>query len=289
MSNVQAKLPTKFKIAIIILSVLLVISLGALATRAMFLHNKAESATVVVPNNYLGKTPSAVDAVASTVVEEDENDQGESAASSNGASSNVNHDPNATPGVVVQQNESASLLEFYQGRKNVNKKFEVHNMVPGDSNTKYFCVRAHHSKDVELVFEAEVTEQTRLLGNVLDVVVTDTVNNKVICEGTFNEINGTKYSSTLAANETGKTVSFFRIDVSMDTSVGNPYQVARLLADLHWYIEEDDGLDPLPQTGDTTRVVLWVVVAVSAMTILFLLLLIRKREEEEEEEYEYEA
>lgn len=176
----------------------------------------------------------------------------------------------------------APLLEFYKGQADCNRKFEVRNMVPGDVEIRYFCLRAYHTKPVTLVFESVVTEQTKNLGDVLDVVVTNSQTDEVICKGTFNEINGKKFSRYLPETTAEYDTAFYKIQVSMDTSVGNDYQVARLLADFHWYIEEgDEALDDAPQTGDSMNFMLWGAI-IGISLILFILLFVTRRKEEEE-------
>ena len=65
---------------------------------------------------------------------------------------------------------SATVLELYAGRPDANQRFEVSNMLPGDSETKYFCVKAYHDADIDLFFRADVSEQTKSLGDVLQVL-----------------------------------------------------------------------------------------------------------------------
>ena len=70
---------------------------------------------------------------------------------------------------------------------------------------------------------------------------------------------------------------------SLDTSVGNEYQAARLVADFEWYVEDEGGLTP-PQTGDTTNLTLWITLAASSLLLILLLLLTRRRKEEGQHE-----
>lgn len=253
------------KILIIVLSVLLATSLSLLVGVKFVLPAISswlgDETTVTVPN-YI--TPS-VDGDAS---------------SGDGTSGNQQ-----LAGVSSTIQPTAPVLEFYQGNAEHNRRFEVRNMVPGDKEVRYYDIRAHHSEDVTLVFRGVVTEQTRNLGDVLDVVVTNAETGAVLCEGTFNEIHEIEFRTVLPANSEKVTDTFYKVEVSMDTSVGNDYQVAHLLADLQWYIDEgSEGLDPPPQTGDSTQIVLWVVIAGSAMLLIFILLFTRRKNEEEEAE-----
>lgn len=58
-------------------------------------------------------------------------------------------------------------LELYKRHASDNEAFDVSNMVPGDKVTKDFTVRIHHNDPLTLYFKAEVTEQTKKLGDVL--------------------------------------------------------------------------------------------------------------------------
>ncbi len=294
MASVKESKKMRFKMAIIVLSILCLLSFCALVARPIFWQQNADSATVVVPNNYLGQRATNTDVqTPSDMFEHDENeDFSEPIGLSLPVIDLTLNDSQETiepmaGEIVSQANPSASLLEFYRWQDEYNKKFEVTNMLPGDTETRYFCVKAHHTDDVTLVFQAEITEQTRLLGDVLDVTVTNLDTNKVICQGTFNQINGAEFKEKLSKNAAEETIRYYRIDVSMDTSVDNPYQVARLLADFNWYIEEDENLLPPPQTGDPFQISLYVILGGSALSIFVLLILAkRKKDDEEEEQYE---
>ncbi len=249
------------KVLIIVLICMLSLSVLALGGLKLYSILVKPQDSVTVSNNQIG------DSSAGSV------DDGTGTGSEDGGMA-------GTSGLVAQP--TAPLLEFFQGQPDCNRKFEVRNMVPGDVEIRYFCLRAYHTKPVTLVFEAIVTEQTRQLGDVLDVVVTNSQTGDVICKGTFNEINGTKYSRVLPATTAEYDEAFYKIQVSMDTSVGNDYQVARLLADFHWYIEEgDEALDPSPETGDSFNTMLWGAI-IGISLLLFILLFVTRRKEEEE-------
>lgn len=290
MESVKIKRKLRFKMALVILSILFLMSLCALIARGIFLQHQADSATVVVPHNFLGQSATATDVETPGDLVEMQTESSDQITElslpmhSLRIGDRVGNDQRILPlEGVVETNTTASLLEFYRWQDEYNKKFEVINMLPGDVETRYFCVCAHHTDEVTLVFQAEVTEQTRNLGDVLDVVVTNTVTNTEICRGTFNEINGAEFKQALPKNTAEETVMYYRVDVSMDTSVDNPYQVAHLLADFNWYIEEDDRLTPPPQTGDPFQITLYVVLAGSALSILILLFFAKRKKDDEEE------
>ena len=169
-------------------------------------------------------------------------------------------------------------LELYKRHASDNEAFDVSNMVPGDKVTK-------------------VTEQTKKLGDVLQVSVTDEDSGETICRGTFAELDGVEFSQAIAGSTGGSTDVTYRIDAWLDTSVGNEYQQALLKADLYWYVKDDGGhTEPTEpsqpttpttptkpgggdkgggltaKTGDTMNLVLWTVFAACALAIIILLI-----------------
>lgn len=263
----------RLKIAIIILAVLLVLSAGGLAARFVYLQFFAPAqTTVTVPDNLIGEESSVPteNPTESSGSETDSRTENESTAGNSSTSSNGPADK-----------PTAAKLELYQGQPEDNQRFEVKNMLPGDTETKYFCVKAYHDKDIDLFFKADVTEQTKRLGDVLHIKVTHLETGKVLCDAPFAEVNGKEFSELLKANSEKTTTAYYQIDVSLDTSVGNEYQAAMLKANFSWYVKDEGGLTPPPQTGDTTNITLWIVLAGSSF--LLMLLLLRKRRKEDEQ------
>ena len=281
MENPEQTTPksARLKIVIIILAVLLVISAGGLAARYIYLYFTVPAqATATVPDNLIGEEPeSSSEEIPGASDRTESSHPTESGESGTGDDTGgVGSDENSSPEV---DKPSATVLELYAGRPDANQRFEVSNMLPGDSETKYFCVKAYHDADIDLFFRADVSEQTKSLGDVLHIKVTHLDTGRVLCDAPFSEIDGQEVSELLTANAEGETTAYYQIDVSLDTSVGNEYQAARLLADFKWYVQDEGGLTPPPQTGDTTNLVLWIVLAASSLLLILLLLLGRRRKE----------
>lgn len=274
---------SRLKIVIIILAVLLVISAGGLAARYIYLQFFAPAqSTVVVPDNLIGEentesqtSPAENSSEPETVPPAD----GESNTSRTDGVSNTGGSGSSTP---AADKPTATKLELYEGKPGDNQRFEVKNMLPGDTETKYFCVKVYHDKDVELFFKADITEQTKNLADVLHIKVTHLETGKVLCDAPFSEVNGKEFSELLKKNAADETTAYYQIDVSLDTSVGNEYQAARLIADFEWYVKDEGGLTP-PQTGDTTNLILWVTLAASSLLLLILLWKRRKEGERHEQ------
>ena len=292
----QQEQPSKakrLKIAIIILAVLLILSGGGLAARYIYLqYFTPAQATATVPDNLIGDsdrtdadgTPTENMPPAESGPDGEQSGSTESFADSDGTGTDTDNVGGSVTSASAADKPSAAVLELYAGRPDANQKFEVNNMLPGDSETKYFCVRAYHDVDIDLFFRAEVTEQTKNLGDVLHIKVTHLDTGQVLCDAPFAEIDGQEVSELLTANAQKETVAYYQIDVSLDTSVGNEYQAAKLLADFAWYVEDEGGLTPPPQTGDTTNLTLWITLAASSLLLILLLLLTRRRKEEGQHE-----
>ena len=207
---------------------------------------------------------------------------------------------------AAPQHDSPSL-ELYKNHENVNEPFQFSNMVPGDKVSQDFTVRIHHKDQVTLYFKGLITKQSKDLGDVLQVRVTDQNSGKIICQGTFNTINNKEYSQEIAQSGSGQTDVTYQVDAWLDTSVGNAYQKAFLDADFQWYVKDDGNTEPTQpsdnpttptdptkpsqsgggsgsgshggltaRTGDTAHIVLWCVFAICALAIIILLIKSRR-------------
>lgn len=260
---VQAeKRQLRLRVLAIVLAALLIFSVGGLLVRYLYLmYNTPASATVSVPDNLLGSSDTAggTQDVGGELAEADLPIKGSSSSSTS------------------QQKAAgtATALELYKQKAEDNAAFEASDMLPGDSEVKYFSVKAHHTEDIELFFKAEITSQTKALGDVLNVKVTHLDTGAVLCDKPISQINGSEFKIALAGSQSGESTAYFEVEASLDTSVGNQYQGANLTADLNWYCE--DGLTA-PQTGDMTDIILWSIVAFCALALIIALLLMRKRD-----------
>lgn len=275
---------SRLKVVIIILAVLLVLSAGGLAARYVYLQFFAPTqSTVTVPDNLIGEE----DAESQNILAEN------SSQSVHNISPSDSNSPLGQEGLASGTSSSSETsnfaedkpvavkLELYEGKPGDNQRFEVKNMLPGDTETKYFCIRAHHNADLKLFFKTEVTEQTKNIGDVLRIKVTHLETGKVLCDAPFVEVKGSEFSELLKKTASSETNAYYQIDVSLDTSVGNEYQAAALKADFEWYVKDGGGLTPPPQTGGTTNLILWIMLLTSsALLILFLLLGGRRKGEQ---------
>lgn len=277
---------SRLKMVIRILAVLLVLSAGGLAARYLYLRFFAQ--------------PDPAATVTGNQIREEDTGLDDNPERNNTHSENTSYSGESSVSELSERDKSAGdswgserpvadrpdipMVELCEGQPGGNQRFEVKNMFPGDTETRYFCVRVYHDADLELFFRADITEQTKRLGDAAHIRVTHMETGKVLCDGPFTEVNSKEFSELLQKNAAGESVACYRIDVSLDTSVGNEYQTAGLKADFKWYVRDESGLTS-PQTGDTVSRILWGMLAVTA-ALLMLCLLFGRRQKRGGEQHE---
>lgn len=281
-SEERAAKPARLKVVMIVLAILLVVSAGGLVARYVYLQYTASTQTsTTVPDNLIGDrdgtSSGSTDTSSSAETTSDQTTA--LATSASGHESPDSQAVRTTTSASSKTDVQAAKIELYQGKAEDNRRFEARNMLPGDKLTQYFCVKAYHDADLNLFFRAQVTQQTKNLGEVLHIRVTHLDTGKILCDAPFADIQDKPFSELLPVNEQGETTAYYEVEVSLDTSVGNDYQEAMLKADFQWYVEDEGGLKP-PPTGDTTNLVLWTVLAGSSFLLIILLLVGRRRRKE---------
>ena len=272
----------RLKTAIILLSVLLVISAGSIVARIVYLNFFAPTQmTVTVADNLIGEEASSRPEQGDSAATTDSTTLSQVSGVAGAQTDNANGQGGDSSVEHVSTQAQAAVLELYQGKPGDNEPFAARNLLPGDRVTKYFCVRTIHKAGTTLYFQTEVTEQTKQLGDVLHIRVTHMGSGEVLCDAPFSDIDGMEFAQYLAYNAQGETMSYYRVDVSLDTSVGNEYQAALLKADFIWYVRDEGTLAP-PKTGDWTDLTLWITMAVSALLLILLTLYARRKKEDKQ-------
>ncbi len=280
----KKKMLKKIKTIIAILLALLILSAGALAARVVYLNFfDDKSTTTVVPDNIIGEESAAATTVtdSSETTVPSESTGGDSKPTESTPSASDTSTPTTNSGSANSDKKEATVIELYKEQPSDNEKFQVTNMLPGDTEVKYFAVKVSHHADAIVYFNAKVTEQTKKLANVLHIKVTCLENEKVIYDGTFADMNIDGYGETFATTQKTDTVAYYKIEVSLPTSTGNEYQAAKLLADFNWYVKDAGPLDP-PQTGDNSNIMLYFIIMCCSLGMIIILLFFRRREKEDE-------
>lgn len=253
----------KIKVIIVLLSVLLALSLVALAA-------------VLVRNNRSRNAPAAV-SVPDNLITSEEDTVSDIASSSEIGTSESSRLQN-TAGSEKEEKKAAAL-SLYKGKAEENEPFNVGNMFPGDSETKYFRVKVSYNGTVTVRYRADVRPGYEKLAEVLKVKIMLLTTGEEMYNGLMRDMPQS-VAYTLKSEKDTEDELYYEITAYLDTSVGNDYQYKDLIADFRWWVEETGNLIP-PKTGDTSSVILWIAVAAASGLFTVILIFRRRREEEE--------
>ena len=273
----------KIKIVIIVLAVLLGLSLLALG--GTLIYNKianATPATVTVPDNLITpdedttKPDSDSQAPDSSDTEKPDSSDTQTPDGSTATSSSAVPMQSTTAEV-----KKAATVELYNKQPEENKLFQVGNMFPGDSETKYFRVRVSYHDTITVHYKATVRPGYEKLAEVLKVRIRLLSAGETMYDGLMRDMPES-LTHKLASKKSATDELYYEITAYLDTSVGNDYQNKDLIADFKWWVEETGNLDDSPQTGDTSNILLWAVLAAGSLGMIIILLVTRRRKEDEE-------
>lgn len=274
----------KIKIIIIVLAVLLGISLAALG--GTLIYNKianATPATVTVPDNLITADedttkPDSSDSQAPDSSDTEKPDGSYTKTPDSSAAASFSAVPTQSTTAEVKK---AATIELYNKQPEENTPFQVENMFPGDSETKYFRVRVSYHDKITVHYKATVRPGYEKLAEVLKVRVNLLSTGETMYDGLMRDMPES-LTHKLASQKSTTDELYYEITAYLDTSVGNEYQNNDLIADFKWWVEETGNLDDSPKTGDTSNILLWAVLAACSGSVMILLLVVRRRKEDEE-------
>ena len=268
----------KKKTIIIILSVLLGLSLLGLG--GALVYNKIANttpATVTVPDNLI--TPDK------DTIKSDSSESNSQAPDNSNTEKPDNSADTSSSAVPTQstnaETKKAATVELYNKQPEENTPFAVGNMFPGDIETKYFRVRVSYHDKITVHYKATVRPGYEKLAEVLKVRVNLLSTSETMYDGLMRDMPES-LTHKLASPKSTTDELYYEITAYLDTSVGNDYQNKDLIADFKWWVEETGNLDDSPQTGDTSNILLWAVLAAGSLSMMILLLVTRRRKEDEE-------
>ena len=274
----------KIKIVIIILAILLGLSLLALG--GTLIYNKianATPATVTVPDNLITPDedttkPDNSDSQAPDSSDTEKPDSSDTQTPNSSAATSSSAVPMQSTTAEVKK---AATVELYNKHPEVNTPFQVGNMFPGDSETKYFRVRVSYHDTITVHYKATVRPGYEKLAEVLKVRIRLLSAGETMYDGLMRDMPES-LAHKLASKKSATDELYYEITAYLDTSVGNDYQNKDLIADFKWWVEETGNLDDSPQTGDTSNILLWAVLAAGSLGMIIILLVTRRRKEDEE-------
>lgn len=271
----------KIKVVIIVLSVLLCVSIVALAS--IFIYNyffSYKSTSVVISDNII--TKETVPAGTATSSESNVKNTAQGLASGDNASSGGTVQVNSQSNNSVPT-DTAELLALYNTKADDNIPFKVENMFPGDSETKYYCVRVSQKDTLTVRFNAFVQPGYEKLAEVLKIRVKLLTTGDLLYDGIIKDMPESLDCKIVTTQSTVKDL-YYEVTAYLDTSVGNDYQNKKLVADFKWWTEDSSSLGDNPYTGDTFNILLWISVAAGSLLIFVLLLAKRPKEENDEKQ-----
>ena len=274
----------KIRIIIIVLAILLGLSLLALG--GTLIYNKianATPATVTVPDNLI--TPDE-----DTTKPDNSDSQAPDSSDTEKPDSSDTQTPNSSTATsssavpmqsTTAEVKKAATVELYNKQPEENTPFQVGNMFTGDSETKYFRVRVSYHDTITVHYKATVRPGYEKLAEVLKVRIRLLSAGETMYDGLMRDMPES-LTHKLASKKSATDELYYEITAYLDTSVGNDYQNKDLIADFKWWVEETGNLDDSPQTGDTSNILLWAVLAAGSLGMIIILLVTRRRKEDEE-------
>jgi len=237
------------KIVITILSVLLVISLGIL----LFLHiySPSKKTHTEVSGNVINPEPE----------------------SSSGSSSDIG----GTSRSEADTSRPTINLSLYWSHSVYNVPFRVVNMLPGDSETRYYSVKVSYKGDVSVEFKPKIRPGYETLAEVLRCNITLQNSGEVLYDGLMSNVPES-IKQSLSSDIQTVDVLVYEVSVYLDDSVDNRYQNKELVADFEWWVPDTQKLGP-PPTGDNARPVMYMAFMFASAFVLTIFLIRRKRYE----------
>ena len=274
----------KIKIVIIILAILLGISLTALG--GTLLYNRLASrpaTTVTVPDNLItaDEDTTKPDSSDSQAPDSSDTEKPDGSYTQTPDGSAVTSSSAVPTQSTTAEAKKAATVELYNKQPEENTPFQVVNMFPGDSETKYFRVRVSYHDKITVHYKATIRPGYEKLAEVLKVRVKLLSTGETMYDGGIADMPES-LTHKLASKNSAVGELYYEITVFLDTSVSNDYQNKDLIADFKWWVEETGNLDDSPQTGDTSNILLWAVLAACSGSMMILLLVTRRRKEDEE-------
>lgn len=300
----------KTKVIIIILSVLLALSVLALAKVVVDKGILADdSVEVSVDDNLITPDGSGANTPSDANTPGDAESSGSNVSSVPSGNDSADGSANGTgsegtDGADADRDEPADIVFSNKNSGDV-KPFVMSNMFPGDRKTKDYIVQVSYHDSVTVHFKAELHEGSEKLAEVMRIRVTLPTTGETLYDGLISDMDeSVKYVLT-SQNPTTQDLTY-EVRVSLSTSVGNEYQNKSLEADFKWWIEEsdEDNLDKEPgklpgillgifgdddeqgilgKTGDDSNVVLWALIAVLAAGICIAMLVSRRKDKKDDD------
>ncbi|MBO5348060.1 MAG: hypothetical protein J6A45_07995 [Lachnospiraceae bacterium] len=212
---------------------------------------------------------------------------------------------------TLSAKDETTELTLTKRKETDSTAFQVNNLLPGDVETKDYCVKVTCEDTAMVYFRVDIKKGYDKLAEVLKcrVVLTDT--GETLYDGLMKNLSETVSRGMPTEVKDGEEL-IYQITAYLDTSIGNEYQNTSLQADFVWRMEAEehtasdtedgdreqessdtednvddtlpseqkgDGVTPGPDAGDDAKTLLWLGLgAWTALILVFLLIERRKGE-----------
>ncbi len=292
------KQKSKVKMAIVLLSVLLVLSLLALGGTLVYrVARDSHSVTVSVPENMIHSDSNSEISLESDLPDDAAGGFGSTTSTENaetknsGQKSPIHKNTSAyVKSDTSKSREKAVVISLYQNHEGDNQPFQVGNMFPGDAETKYYCVKISHNGTVTVNYRADIRSGYEKLAEVLKCRIVLLTTGETLYNGLMRDMPES-IEHSVKAGKGNQSELYYGITAYLDTSVGNDYQNRDLIADFCWWVnntESGGSADSVsasgtlmpPGTGDAAS--LWLYAAAASGSLLLILFLCKKCRKGEE-------
>jgi len=132
---------------------------------------------------------------------------------------------------------SVENIKLSKYNNEINKKFNVSNMFPGDSKIKYYCINISQKERIKLKYIASIKSGYKEIDEVFKLKVKLINTNDILYNGFIKNIPETiDYDFLAYENEE----ICYEITASLDTNVGNEYQNKEIIINFKWIAETEE-------------------------------------------------
>jgi len=208
--------------------------------------------------------------------------------------------PSVNTAYAAEAETQTESLSLHRKNPDENLPFQMTNMFPGDSETRYYRVKVSYTGTITVFFQAKPDEANQKLGDVLKMKVRLVDTGEMLYEGSI--VGMPVLEQELTTDSKAQTDELcYEITVSLGTEVGNEYQNKQMTAELIWWAEGSESetteategettdstegettdtteggggsdgelVDP-PYTGDNSRMLLWLICACLALAVILM-------------------
>lgn len=135
-------------------------------------------------------------------------------------------------------------LEFNNSNAEENIPFDVEGMNGGDSKSTLYRIIAKYNSDFILKYDMTIREDEEFqkLAEIMKIKVEliGAVGDILLYDGLLSDMSAAEIN--LSANAETQTEYLFRITIYLDAPLGEQYYGQKLIADMSWWIEEQDNI-----------------------------------------------